>query len=226
MATFLELVNKVERESGTVAQAQRLSTVSGARGRQEKVVAWTSRAWEMIQRERPDWTFLRKSFAHSLTVGRGTYTAAQLGITDFGSWLPDADHFNVFTTIDPDLGKGSEMRLGHIPYRNWLDMYDIGTHDPQRPMWVATGFDRSINVGPFPDKAYTLRGRYRRSVQTLAADGDVPYIDPDFHDAIVYRALVLLNEHEEGQFQIAVTAANYAAVRAGLLRAYTEAIET
>lgn len=226
MATFLQLVNDVERESGTIAQTQRLKTVVNPIGRQEKIVHWTAMAWEAIQRERGDWTFMRSRFTAPLIVGQVSYTAASLGLTGVSRWLGPADGYAAFTLYDPDLGKGDETRLQHLPYRTWADMYDVGAPTSTRPTQAAIGPDNTINVGPPPDKAYVLRGWYRRSIQTLAADADVPFIDPDYHDAIVWRALVMLSEHEEAAFQIGAAGLRYNAVRADMLRAFTEPCET
>lgn len=226
MATFLQLVNKVERLSGIINQGQRLTTIVGARGRQEKIVYWTSQAWEEIQRERRDWTFLRKQFDEALTVGQTTYTPAQLGITDFGGWVSEADNFRPFTLYDPALGRADETRLKPVNHRAWLDAFDIGSHDATRPNAIAIGFDRTLNVGPKPDKSYVLRGWYRRKIQTIAADSDVPYLDEQYHDAIVYRALMMLGEHDEAPVAIGTAQAKARVLHSQMLGEFTDPIET
>lgn len=226
MPTFLQLVNKVERESGIINQGQRLTTTVGARGRQEKIVYWTSQAWEEVQRDRRDWTFLRKQFDEPLTIGQKTYTPAQLGITDFGGWVSEADNFRPFTLYDPALGKGDESRLTPVNHRAWLDAFDVGTHDTTRPNTVSIGFDRTLNVGPTPDKQYVLRGWYRRKIQTLAADSDVPYLDEQFHDAIVYRALMLLAEHDEAAFPLGTSQTRARMLHQQMLKEFLDPIET
>lgn len=226
MATFLQLVNKVERLSGIINQGQRLTTIVGARGRQEKIVYWTSQAWEEIQRERRDWTFLRKQFDEALTVGQATYTPAQLGITDFGGWVSEADNFRPFTLYDPALGRADETRLKPVNHRAWLDAFDIGSHDATRPNAIAIGFDRTLNVGPKPDKSYVLRGWYRRKIQTIAADSDIPYLDEQYHDAIVYRALMMLGEHDEAPVAIGTAQAKARVLHSQMLAEFTDPIET
>lgn len=226
MSTFIQLVNDVERESGTVSQAQRLTTVTGARGRQEKIVQWTAQAWAEIQRERRDWTFMRKRFLHAVTSGVASYTAADLGITDFGGWMTEADHFQPFTIYETAKGRQDETRLRILPFNAWLTAYDVGAHDAQRPNYIAIGFDRSLNLGPTPDRAYTLRGWYRRSIQMLAADNDTPFIDEQFHNAIVWRALMLLGEHDEATFPIAAAQSKARVQHSAMLREFTPQVET
>lgn len=226
MSTFLQLVNDVERESGIINKPQRLTTVVGANGRQEKIVHWTATAWEQIQRERRDWTFLRKQFSHALTIGQASYTPADLGLTDFGGWVSEADNFRPFTIYDPALGRADETRLKPVNHRAWLDAFDIGVHDATRPNAVAIGFDRMLNFGPKPDKAYVVRGWYRRKIQTLSADSDVPYIDEQFHDAIVYRALMLLGEHDEAVMAISTAQAKARSLHSQMVAEFTDPIET
>ena len=224
MSTFLELVNDVGRESGTMG-GQTLSSVASAAGRWAKLVAWTRQAWEMIQRERPDWIFRRASFEGALTAGKAVYTAVDLGITDFGSWEPEADGINPFSLYDPSIGRSDESHLRRWDYSAWAERYDFGVHDGNRPTVMATDYQQQLCLGPTPDKAYRLRGRYRRSIQTLAADSDTPIIAPDYHQAIVWRALMLLGEDDESQFEAATSTAQYMMLRASMMRQYTEAIE-
>lgn len=222
MATFLQLVNDVERESGTIAQSQRLTTVAGATGRQEKIVAWTRQAWEMIQRDRGDWHFRRKQFSANLTAGTTSYSSADLSLTDFAGWGKAAEGFEPFTIFDPAVGRGDETHLVVIPFRSWLEAYDVGVPDRYRPNVIAMGFDRKIHVGPPPEKVYTLRGWYKREIQALTADDDVPYIDDEFHQAIVWKALMLLAEDDEAQFEIATSGRAYEAIYSRMVAEYVD----
>lgn len=218
MATFLQLVNKVERESGTIGQSQRLTTVAAPIGRQEKIVYWTAQAWEHIQRARTDWTFLRREFSMALTIDQERYTSS--GEDDFGGWIRN----EMWSLYDGDIGQEDETELRPIPYDEWRRKYDFGTHDSQRPVDVSFDNDGRLCVGPSPNATYTLRGTYKRGLQTLSADADEPFIDADFHDIIVWRALILLAEHDEAPFPISTATAQYRRLLGGLVAAYTEEI--
>lgn len=223
MATFLQLVNDVGRESGTMGQ-QTLGTVTGASGRWLKVVHWTRQAWEMIQRDRSDWLFLRTTFSAPLTVGQSRYTAAELGITDFGSWPRDIGASRRFTLYDPAIGRGDECRLTHLPYEQWADSFDIGVTDANRPTVYTFDSERSFCVGSPPDKAFVVRGSYRRAIQSLTADTDEPIISPDLHQIIVWRALMLLGDDDEAGFEVASSGLQYRLMRDTLITEYTEQV--
>jgi hypothetical protein len=221
VATFLQLVNDVERESGTISQSQRLTTVAGAIGRQEKIVHWTRQAWEMIQRERSDWLFRSAQFTGDVVAGDSTYSATDLGITNFAGW----EQGSYFTIYDPALGRGDETVLREITFREWYNAYGIGLPDSNRPVVIAQGDDRSLYLGPPPMKPYKLRGFFRRSFQSLTADNDVPFIDPEYHQAIVWRALMLLAEDDEAQFEIATSGRQYDTIFSRMVATYTGPIE-
>jgi len=225
VATFLQLVNDVERESGTISQSQRLTTVVNPIGRQEKIVAWTRQAWEMIQRDRSDWTFKRKQFTGDMVIGQTAYTATALGITDFGGWETSNPHFMPFTIYEDALGRADETRLRVIGFDQWFDSYGIGLPTSLRPNVIALGWDRGLHIGPPPDKAYKLRGWYKRSIQSLTADSDVPFINEDFHQAIVWRALMLLAEDDEAQFEIATSGRVYESLYSRMVAEYTSTLE-
>lgn len=220
---FLELVNEVARESGTMG-GQTLGSVVAAPGRWAKLVQWTAQAWEMIQRERRDWLFMRKQFSYALVADQLRYTPAQLGITDFGAWEKEADGFQPYTLYDSAIGQSDEMALMVVNYQDWLARYDRGEPESLRPNVVTFDYDRKLCVGPPPDAAYVLRGFYRRSIQVLEANADEPYIHEDFHAAIVWRALMLLGDDDEAPFEIASSTASYRSARSAMLREYTEGI--
>jgi len=225
MSTFLELVNAVERESGTVSKSQRLATVAGAPGRQEKIVEWTSTAWVQIQRARPDWAFMRAEASHELTVGQARYAAADLGVTDFAGWRREADGATPFSIYDPAYGRADENRLHTVPFAHWRDTYDIGVHDALRPSAVAVDDQRRLCLGPTPDKAYILRFGYRRSIQRLTDDDDVPVMPDDHHEAIVWLAITLLAEHDEAGFQAGAAMIRYRDAYSAMVRDLTPEIE-
>lgn len=222
MATFLQLVNDVSRESGTISQAQELATVVGANGRQRRIVNWTRQAWEIIQRARDDWTFQRIQGTGNLAIGDTSYSGADLGLTNFGRWCRPAEPVPQITIYDPALGRGDELPLRQLRYEDWLMRFDVGVHDQQRPSHFAIGHDGRLYIGPTPDKAYALRCWYRRSIQSLAADADTPYIAPDWHQIIVWRALMLLGDDDEAPFEVASSTAEYREMFSRMVNEHTD----
>lgn len=220
---FLALVNEVARESGTMG-GQTLGTVTGASGRWLKVVRWTSQAWEMIQRDRTDWKFLRKTFTASLVIGQARYSAAELAIAGFGGWPRYTSDRTTFTLHDPAIGRGDEVKLFRMEYDRWASIYDIGVPGNNRPVDYSFDDDRQFCIGNPPDKAYVVRGHYRRLIQTLTADGDEPYISSELHAIIVWRALMLLGDDDEAPFEVASSGQQYRILREALISEYTEEV--
>lgn len=225
MATFLSLVNDVERESGVIASTQRLATVSGAAGIQEKIVQWTAQAWQDIQRMRPDWTFMRKTFTSALVVGTSRYAATDFSITDFGKWMPEVDGLSPYKIHVSALGLTDQTRLRVLPYRNWQAMYDISTTDNERPGVVSFDWANQLCVGPPPDVAYVIKGEYRRAVEILAADATEPDMPDDHHRAIVWLALSYFAAHDEAPAQQAEALAQFRRIYGAMVRECVEEIE-
>lgn len=222
---LLQLVNEVERESGTVGQSQMLPTVAGATGRQKKIVEWTVQAWEDIQRERMDWTFRRRQFSHALTIGQSVYAASDLGLADAAGFVRDRSGASPFTIYDDAIGRADETRLRRISPDEWFDRYDIGTVDNARPAEVAIDHDGKLRFGAPPDKAYVARGWYRRALQVLDTDTDEPFIDEEFHKAIVWRALMLLARHDEAGNALQAALDEYRPIFGTMLRELTPQVE-
>ncbi len=185
MATFLELCEDLTTESGAVGTAP--SSVVGQTGRQGKAVGWVKRAWTLIQNLRADWTYLRAEFEDSLIASTASYSAATFNLERFGAWIGDTGSYRPLTLYDPDIGVSDESPLHEIDYESWRSLYDRGAQIEQRPRHYCRAPDQTLRVGPIPDKAYTLRGEYRKSPQVLAANDDVPDMPTRFHDVIVYR---------------------------------------
>lgn len=224
MPTFLELVNHVERESGTVQRAQRLSTVvDPPTDRQEKIVYWTAEAWRQIQTSRTDWPWQRGEFSHALTVGQTRYTAAQLGITDFSRWARPTATFNPYSLYESG-EQGNEKELFFTSYESWKRDFDRGTPDRNQPIVYAFDYDNRICFGPPPDRAYIVRGSYTRGAQTLSADTDVPRCAAQHHMTIMWKALLLLAENDEATIQIQTAQRNFTQGLRDLINDRDEAI--
>jgi hypothetical protein len=90
-----------------------------------------------------------------------------------------------------------EATLCFIPYEQWRASYLRGVHDANKPVQWSIAPDRSLVVGPKPDQAYMIRGEYQRGPQILAADSDIPIMPDQYHDAITWRACMMLAAHDE-----------------------------
>lgn len=199
MATFLELVRDLARETGTLAGGSSLATVVGATSRAEKLVYWTAKAWRNIQLDRDDWLWMQAEFTSALVIGQKRYTSTNFGIASrFGYWHQDSFYLP-YTIYDPAEGVDDETEIKQIEYEIWREKYDRQSHDNTRPIEWAISPAREFCVGPTPDKAFVIRGSYQKSPQTLAADADIPEMPVKYHDLIVWEAARLLSIHDEAQ---------------------------
>lgn len=218
---FLELCKAVARESGTIAGLPSFTTLTDASGRLDKLVNWVRDAWVDIQTERNDWLFRIGTFEDALVVGEKEYTAADLGLTDVARWLPDTrERFNM-TLYDPDIGQSDESYIPQKLWSIWRTTYDRGTHDNNRPIMWAASPDGNLCVGPAPDKAYVIRGEYRKTAQRLEVDADEPIIPEDYHMVIVAKALDLMAESDEAYEALVAKARRYDLLRSQLVRDQT-----
>ncbi len=199
MATFLALCERLATRSGAIGAAP--ASVTGQTGRQAKCVDWIANAWELVQGLHQDWTFLDGEWEGSLLAGSTIYAAASLGISSrFGEWKGDrrqGRHVYRPTTLhDPVAGAGDERPLDEIGYAAWRERYDRGAQTEGRPVHYCIAPDQTIRFGPTPDRTYKARGEYRKAPQELASNGEEPDMPARFHNIIVDRAIILIDEHD------------------------------
>lgn len=217
MSTYLQLCQKTGRESGTMSGTN-ISTVTGRTGRELKVVNFVADAWTLIQNLHAGWKWMVSEFPSTAVTVSGTarYTATAWSITDFAEWIADADNVTIYKQ---STGVSDEGPLDYLDFRVWRSLYDRGTQTNARPTHWSISPDNEFCLGPIPDAVYVVNGLYRETVQTLAANNDTPNCPARFHDIIVWRAVQLLNQHDEADIAIIVTAnANYNEVLANLRR--------
>jgi hypothetical protein len=219
---FLQLCQKTAQESGTLAGLPSFTTVNTPSGRLAKIIAWVRDAWVNIQNERTDWLFRLDTFDHALTIGTNEYTGASFDLA-LAQWLPDTATRCTMSLYDPAIGQADEGGIQQIPWNRFRDMFDRGVTDPNRPRYWAVKPNGALMVGPTPDKAYVLRGEYKRSAQQLAADADIPIMPEDFHGLIVGEALRLMANSDESFEGLASRAAEYEKLRNPLVLDQTPA---
>lgn len=195
MSTFLELAQATARESGTLSGVQP-SSVVGQTGRLLKVVSYTAEAWRLIQLMHASWRFMRKELPSTCltTAGTARYTAASWSITDLAAWITEEDTVSIYKQ---STGVSDESHLRHIDWREWRRLYDFGAQSNDRPTRYAISPANEFCLGAAPDATYVVRGEYRRTPQILSANSDVPICPEQFHSIIVWRAVMLMDEHDE-----------------------------
>lgn len=196
MSTFLELSQKMGRESGTMSGTN-ITTVTGQIGRELKVVNYVAAAWTQIQNLHASWRWMRSEFPATALTSASTarYTAASWSITDFAEWinewrLPVSLYLNA-------TGVSDDQTIRFVDFEDWYTAYGRGSQTNNRPTSWSISPDNEFCLGAIPDAVYRVKGFYRETPQVLAANGDIPNCPARFHDIIVWRAVQMLNEHDE-----------------------------
>jgi hypothetical protein len=198
MATFLELVQELARESGSL-DPNAITAVEGLTGRAEKMVGWVRKAYVNIQNSRRDWGWLMTSFTANLVPGTAVYTPASFAITRFANWAKDRDWYMPLSLYDPLVGLTDEHELPNVSHEYWRTRYgrnDQSIENWNRPTEYAISPRNEIVFGPYPDKAYTIRGQYQKGPQVLETSNEVPEMPSRFHEMIVWEANRLLLIHD------------------------------
>lgn len=217
MATFLQLCQQTARDSGTVSGTQP-ATVVGQTGWLGTIVAAVATAWTDIQNSRGGWAWMRQDFTGGLLADTAEYTPASFSLTDHAAWVfgADSDGLSIYLTAT---GVSDEGPLRRIGWEEWRRRYGRGVQTTGRPAhYTVRPRDNALCFGPTPDAAYTVRGEYRTTPQVLSANADIPDMPERFHDAIKYRALMLLGEHDEAPAAVNYPLGEYRRVMGELMR--------
>lgn len=188
--TFLELCQDLVRKAGISGS---LVSVDGQSGEALRVVNWIAEAYQIVQSQHSDWTFLRTDVAFG-TIAGNTYMAAAAGVTEFGEW-----HFaGGWRCYQTALGFADEQQLRYMQYDEFRNRYMYGANRDTtgRPLVVTERPDQSLVLWPTPDAAYTIVGEQHRAPHNFVANADVPLFAAKYHRVIVYRALMFYAEYE------------------------------
>lgn len=201
MSTFLELVNDLKVESSIAGAA--LATVVGQTGEHARLVKWTKDAYRDISRKhRTTWKFLRSSFTLNTTasdqdylVSEFTDSRASSAITRllFTEWRTATFWIHLTSA-----GVSTRRELPFMDYDCFQHRYLMRPPAAQQPQcFTVRPDDDAILLGPAPDAIYTVTGDYQKFLADLAANADEPIWDAQFHELIVWHAVVKYMGHEE-----------------------------
>lgn len=206
--TFLELCQKVAAESRTIKPGLP-SAVTGQTGRLASIVRWTGDAWRSVQNAHPNWRWMQGEFKGDLTAGKQRYDGSSFDdeatgatIARFGDWVCKSKGERRYSIYKTSLGPSEE---GPLIFMHWEDFYITqmkGVQPQNKPQYFTITPAGQLAVSSTPDDDYVVRGPYRKDVQELAEDGDIPEMPTRFHDVIVSAALELLGDHDEAVTQI------------------------
>lgn len=187
----------------------------GQRGEFARVAQWIRTSWDELQVHSADWFFRWREFQVPLDAGYTTFginpqSAASLPKLAIGQ----------MTLIRAN---GQATRLQHLH----VDFFRERFGARQQQGATADGGFTTLAQSSFPtgglspaaDRGYPsaftilpdrrvrfdraliedsdLQGRYQVPTQSLAADADIPNMPEEYHNAILYRALVKYADFEE-----------------------------
>lgn len=212
MSTFLELVNQLASEGGTVPNAQTspMSDVTGITDDLKlKVISWIRSAWLSIQNAHREWLWMQSEFYGSTVASTARYAGTSFNdafalsaITRFSQWDCSGPRENRFKLYLPADGLAG---AGRLQFEEWPDFYAYRMNNGAangKPSIFSIDPQNRMVLSPTPDDVYTVIGPYRKSSQTLTSKTDVPEMPVDLHDVIVSVALELLGTHDEAPQQI------------------------
>lgn len=218
---FLALCQRTASESGTIAGTLKPSTVLGQTDRLGKLVGWVAEAWRLIQEAQPaGWPWQREEFSGKPTTpGSARYTGASWSLLKFGRFVVDDDEqdycpYTIYLQAD---GVADERILRGITWADYKIRYTRGVQTPDYPVHYTihpqTG---EFCLGPVPDAIYAINGEFVRQTQILGVNADIPEmpghradVPEDEHIIIVWRALMILHEFDEGAFALAAVRQKY-----------------
>jgi hypothetical protein len=200
---FLQIVNQVASDSATFTEGA-ITTVADLTGRPAKVVRWTNMAYRSIQNAHKGWLWMQSEFTVNTVATTQRYAGTEctdsfsaLTITRFSEWDCIGLGENRFKLFDPDIGLGDIGPLRFIPWPRFYAERVNTNADNNKPAIFSIDPQNRLALSPVPDDIYTVRGPYRKSAQTLAADGDTPEMPADLHDTISSVAEQFLSLHDE-----------------------------
>lgn len=194
--TFLELCKLLRAEAGISGDGP--PSVAGQTGINLKIVNWIRRAYQEVQNVHFDWAFLWAEASLTLTPGKRDYAPrTDLMLPQFNHW--EAQSF---------FGRGQTPRqIGFVPFEEFRlrDRIErIG-----EPLIFTILPNDVIRFDSTPTQAEVVDFEYYRVPFEMTANTDSPVFSAQFHDVILYKALMYYAADEEAPNIFQDAAANY-----------------
>ena len=214
MSSFLELAQKVAQESGTVSGTQP-TTVLAQSGRLRDIVGWVQSAYRAIQVKHEAWLWLQGEFETDLVIGTKAYSGTDLSVTDLSRFLLRDRVVSAYLTAT---GVSDEAFLLPLDWNTFYDRFMVGSARSVsgKPQYYSVDEAGQIVLYPNPDAATTIHARYRKAPQELTVDASVPNMPVQFHDLIVWHALLFLGGYDESMAQYPIWNMNYRSMMSDL----------
>ena len=199
MSTYLEICQNTAREVGLARGESAISAVTTATGDAQRIVRWVRDEWTKIQNmNKGTWRFLRVTATLPTVSGTGSYAYGAFTDSLTASVINRFNRWAIDDILDPprlylqSAGIGGEVRLTFIPWDLFKNHYKLGSlaTTTGQPQHITVDPQDKIVFGFIPNAVYVATVDYYRSAQILSADANEPECPSDFHDLLMYRAMV------------------------------------
>lgn len=195
MSTFLQLCQKVHLilRIGAETPGTEPQQVTGQTGVLAEIVQWVNNAHDDVCREYTAWAFMRGSGSFTLASGARTITKAAMVavVPAFDKINPFVSNEGAYVGLTPTaVSGGAEEVVEYVPYQQWLGTYDAPPLPTGTPRYFTITPDLTLEFDAVADQDYSIRTGYRKTVTPLAGNNDVPMFDADYHNVLVWWAIV------------------------------------
>jgi len=144
------------------------------------------------------------------------YTPAAVNLPEHQTWKVGS--FRIFENAR---GYDDEVWLRYFPWEDFRDIYiRSGNRDAMgRPIaWTIRPTDQAVVLWPLPDTGYTIVGEYFKRAQTMTANGDSPIFPEQYHEVIMWHALMFYAGFENASPEYALAKGFYGDLMSDLRR--------
>ena len=197
--TFLQLCQRLREEAGISGSGP--STVLNQTGVYATLVRWVQRAYAEIQFAEPRWDWLWVEGTFDTVVGQRDYDpVADLGLTNFNQWE-----------------KNSLYVRRPVPTQRWpLQFMEFEVHrhfyvlqQTEQVLIYTFTPNKKLRFDYMPNAVETVEFEYWRKPFQLVNDLDEPAFPEQYHDIILYKALMYYAANEEAAEIYGDAQANY-----------------
>ena len=193
---FLQMVQMVKREGGISGAVP--STVLNQVEEINRIAGWVNSAWMDIQVMHENWEWMRKPVSFNTTAYKNSYTPIEAGIvlngvSNLGNWRRPS--FRRYLLAN---GVSGEQILPFLSYNEFRDLYLYGVMrlNVANPVVFSIDPMKNLLLGNSPNDVYVINGEYWTQPTQFVLDVDAPTMPPQFHLAIVWRALGFYGMYE------------------------------
>lgn len=197
--TFLELCKLLRAEAGISGDGP--VSVINQTGINLKIVNWIQRAYQEVQNEHHDWAFLWSEASFALTPGKTDYApTSDMGLDDFNHWEPQS-FFGRGQTGEPN------RLIAFVPFEEFRLRSRV--ERTGEPLIYTILPNDQIRFDCKPTYAEVVDFEYYRVPFQMSANTDAPIFSAQFHDILLYKALMYYAADEEASAILQDAAVNY-----------------